>query len=249
MGGDSSGVAGGALSGAAAGSALGPIGAIGGAILGAAGSFFSGRSASKFAERSYKRRYQWQVQDLKKAGLNPMLAVTQGAPNVPQPNFPNIGESAVKSGATAFSARQQAELTRAQILNLAFDTDLKNAQAAAANANAKGVELDNAIKAPVAAQSAQSAEYLLEKQAGDAAAAIHAAQTSGLDVVLKSREVEMGRLTIEQQQALQRVEIAYKTFMAEQARLGISEKAADAKFWDQTDEKGKWLYFLKQMIK
>lgn len=112
-------------------------GAIGGALIGAAGSYFSGKSAADFAERSYKHRYQWQVKDLQKAGLNPMLAVSQGAPNVPQPNFPNLGEGAARGAAAGVSA----SIASAQIANLnsnsaknAAETDL----AAATAANVRG---------------------------------------------------------------------------------------------------------------
>lgn len=217
--------------------------------IAAGGSLLSGSQSARAAERNYKHRYQWQVKDLEKAGLNPMLAVSQGAPNVPQPVFPNAGEAATKAGVGAFSAKQQAKLTEAQITNLAFDANLKNEQAASAQATARGIQLDNEIKAPVAVNAAQSAELKLEGEHAAAAKALHDAQTTGLDVVLKSREVEMGRLTIEQQQALQRVEIAYRTYMAEQARLGISEKRADEAFWDKAEDKGRWLMFLKQMIK
>lgn len=220
-----------------------------GAGISAAGGILANNQSANAAERNYKHRYQWQVRDLQKAGLNPMLAVSQGAPNVPQPTFTNVGEAAVKGGSAGFSAGQMARLQKEQIAAIQADIGLKGAQTAAAAASAQGVQLDNAIKAPIAANAASSAEVLLEKQHAEAASALHAAQVSGLDVVLRGREVEMGRLTIEQQQALQRVEIAYKSFLAEQARQGISAAKADAEFWDSAGQQGKWLQFLKQMVK
>lgn len=91
--------------------------AIGGGLdfLGAIGtSVFNARQAAKqrkWAEKFYKHRYQWQMKDMAKAGLNPILMSTSGAGSVP-------------AGATArgeapsgnFSARGvQAQLAREQV--------------------------------------------------------------------------------------------------------------------------------------
>lgn len=87
----------GAGSGAAAGSALGPWGAVAGGALGLAGSIYGANSASKAAGASWKQQvlmamfqrdwekekmqnaYQWTVEDMEKAGLNPILATRNGA--------------------------------------------------------------------------------------------------------------------------------------------------------------------------
>jgi len=124
------GVIGGAATGAAAGSVAGPIGAIAGGLIGAAGSFFSGKSAQDNAKENYKKRYQWQVQDMKKAGLNPMLAFSQGAPNVPQAAVPDWGDAATK-GAGVGSA---VALNKQQV---AANVNQMNASAAASTAGAR----------------------------------------------------------------------------------------------------------------
>lgn len=87
----------GTASGAAAGSALGPWGAVAGGALGLAGSIYGANSASKAAGASWKQQvlmamfqrdwekekmqnaYQWTVEDMEKAGLNPILATRNGA--------------------------------------------------------------------------------------------------------------------------------------------------------------------------
>ena len=80
---------------------------IGGALIGGGASILGGllgghqqhssaveqqRLANEFSEKAYKHRHQWQVEDLKKAGLNPMLSAIKGAPSAP-------------SGATASGAK------------------------------------------------------------------------------------------------------------------------------------------------
>ena len=64
--------------------------AVVGGAFGLAGSLLqqsSARSqasaAQQFSERAYRNRYQWQMEDMRRAGLNPILAYKQGAPAGP----------------------------------------------------------------------------------------------------------------------------------------------------------------------
>jgi len=127
------------------------VGAVGGGVLGAVGSYFSGKSAEKFAERSYKHRYQWQMKDMRKAGLNPMLAFSQGAPNVPQPSYPDIGEGFNK-GASGASSRS---LQRSQIGNIAADSAAKLASAKASDAMAEKTRVETDLLGSYGSAEAQ----------------------------------------------------------------------------------------------
>ncbi len=79
-------------------------GAIGGAVAGGliGGAFgLAGQALSfKYAKRMYKHRYQWAAQDLEKAGLNRILALTQGAGAAsavgPQAQISGVVEGAAK---------------------------------------------------------------------------------------------------------------------------------------------------------
>jgi len=81
------------------------------------GSAIAGASNASAMKDAYKHRYQWEVADLKKAGLNPALAYGH-QPGTPQVGtMPDLGSSAAQ-GVQAMGQRkvsaQQARLTAAQ---------------------------------------------------------------------------------------------------------------------------------------
>ncbi|WNK12564.1 MAG: DNA pilot protein [Microvirus sp.] len=83
----------------------------------AAGDYFTGQANAKQARENYQHRYQWQVADLKKAGLNPALAYGQNAPIPQTQGIEPLGTSFTRgtsAGAQARSARESAELTEVQ---------------------------------------------------------------------------------------------------------------------------------------
>lgn len=111
------------------------VGAIGGATIGAvasgigakkarAASFKMQRRAHKFSKRRYRRRYQDTVRDMRKAGLNPILAATQGGGSPPSgttaSQMANVGEAVsqgAKAGvATAFEAAHIRNLDKQTML-------------------------------------------------------------------------------------------------------------------------------------
>ena len=99
----------------------------------------------RFQERAYRNRYQFQMEDMKQAGLNPILAYGQGPPGGPQgARYQPLnvegqtGEIIGRGAATAVQAyraseemkrvRAQTNLTNQQSRNVAADTTLKGAQ-------------------------------------------------------------------------------------------------------------------------
>lgn len=104
------------------------VGSLGGSLLSGLlnNSAASSRQedAQAFSAGQYATRYQTTVKDLQAAGLNPMLAYTQGAGSAP-------GSSAASSaGFPDFGAAiNQAKMNSAQIANIHADTANKAAQA------------------------------------------------------------------------------------------------------------------------
>lgn len=84
-----------------------------------------------FQKETLQHQYQWGMEDMKKAGLNPILAYKQGGAGsasgssyTPQ----NVGSAAVSGASTAQSSALATRSQDLQLENIAADTSLKHAQ-------------------------------------------------------------------------------------------------------------------------
>ncbi|ALS03738.1 VP2 [Gokushovirus WZ-2015a] len=125
------------------GSALGSVVNVAGGLLGGAlsnkANSASAAQANAYNVENYQHRYQWTMEDLKKAGLNPILAVTSGgltgnvngAAALSSPDMAGSlshgGDTLNNSSAVAIQKKQ----ANATIDNLKADTQVKTASAAA----------------------------------------------------------------------------------------------------------------------
>jgi len=144
---------------------------LGGAIIGGIGGLFQQSSAKKaareqsaFQERMSGSQYQRGMADMKKAGLNPILAYKQGGAGTPGGSSytpPNIGAAAVAGGTAASNSAIAVKRNTAELLNIAADTGLKadQAQAAKAQANSAMAQARNTdAQTLIAAESLASAK-------------------------------------------------------------------------------------------
>lgn len=102
----------------------------------------------------YQNRYQWQMEDMRKAGLNPILAYKQGAPagGAGASYSPvNVGAAGVAGAASALQMKQA--YSAANQLNAAAGN--QEAQAAAAKEQAKVAKHESIIR-KLAVASAQA---------------------------------------------------------------------------------------------
>lgn len=140
-----------------------------GAILGAASGLLGGvlqNSAAKsaaskqmaFQKETLQNQYQWGMEDMRKAGLNPILAYKQGGAGsasgssyTPQ----NVGSAAVQGASTAQSSALATRANEAQLQNIAADTRLKNSQ----DATQVALQLQHRMQAAqAAAQTAKTTQ-------------------------------------------------------------------------------------------
>lgn len=152
----------GAFLGSAAGAVAGGVAS----IIGGALSNSAARHAATVANQrniyNYQHRYQWAMEDMQKAGLNPILAATQGiggsvnGASALSANY-NLGEgvtagmSASAAGSSAKAANRQAataeKLSDEQIKNLAAQTILASSSAKKYDAETYGISVANKLAA------------------------------------------------------------------------------------------------------
>ena len=166
-------------------SAVGAVGSVAGSLLGANSAKDSANRANKLTMDLAKNGIQYRVQDLRKAGLNPILAVTgsgglgsvssSGIQAAQPADFSGVVNSAV-SVFDALTRRQQQEvakegimsqiaLQRNQIANSAADVKLKEAQAAQAIQSADNMRSQsNLINQQVLTEASRRAN--IEAQTG-----------------------------------------------------------------------------------
>lgn len=150
------------------------IGAIAGAALPIAGDYMQIRGnkemqqdQNQFSERMSSSAYQRAVEDMRKAGLNPMLAYSQGGASTPTASqysgTPNFGADAVAGVSSALASvnqlsqiknteaqnaqiNAQTDQVRAQTLKTAGETAQQVYQNAAIKASTKNTDLDSDLK-------------------------------------------------------------------------------------------------------
>lgn len=147
------------------------LGSAAGAVAGGISSLISGALSNSAARHAatvanqrniynYQHRYQWAMEDMQKAGLNPMLAATQGiggsvngasalSANYDLGQGVTAGMSATAAGSSAKAANRQAaiaeKMSDEQIKNLAAQTILAGASAKKYDAETYGISMANKL--------------------------------------------------------------------------------------------------------
>lgn len=112
------------------------------ALIGGVASAFGQASANQeakesslrqmeFQKETLRHQYQWGMEDMRKAGLNPILAYKQGgAGSASGADYTpgNVGAAAVSGASTATSSALAARAQDSQLENIAADTRLKASQ-------------------------------------------------------------------------------------------------------------------------
>jgi hypothetical protein len=118
------------------------------------------REANQFSAEQYATRYQTTVKDLTQAGLNPMMAYSQGAGTAPSGQQAQGIENTMSTAVEGYQKGVQRQLMRQQVAQSEADVNLKNQQAT-------NVQADTALK-QVQARAAEAQAGLSTAQASKA---------------------------------------------------------------------------------
>lgn len=158
---------------------LGTVASMGGSLLGYQGQkeanetsieeatknrdFNSAEAAKQrdWAERMRSTGYQTAMQDLKAAGLNPMLAYSQGP--AAMPTGANASTSSMPQISNKMQAALSASATAAQIANINAATEKTKADTIVSTATAKQVEAQTHLTSTSATESQQRTVNLIEQ--------------------------------------------------------------------------------------
>lgn len=196
-----------------------------------------GREQMAFQERMSSTAYQRAVEDMKKAGLNPMLAYSQGGASSPVGSMPQInnavaaGVSSAVQGVSAVQSAQQVLQSKAQI-------DLLEANAAKVRSETMAQDMNTA------------------KLAADIQLLKDRASSERENVQLKTQQTDR---TIAETQ-LKAIQLAREkdTFSADVARrkaesqllqLEIPKSQAEAKFYGNVEDLPKYLQMIFQLLR
>lgn len=144
------------------------LGSIAGSVLGSAvqNHYNSANAAQANAwnVENYKHRYQWAVEDMRNAGLNPILAATNGiGGSIAGASAASVGMSDIGSTMNSARSASAAESQAKNAEHLAISQIDKNvAEADSTRQATHGIVLDNGIKA----NNLNLAEQTYEKRLG-----------------------------------------------------------------------------------
>lgn len=191
-------------------------------------------SANAFSAQQFATRYQTTVQDMQAAGLNPMLAYSQGGGSPPTGQQAQMSDSltpAVQAGTSAYLASLSGRKLDAEIKNIQADTEQKEASAMERRGEAwnKPAQGEQSAASAFAARTAggQSEQMSRKINAEVANIPLEGNRIRAATVMLAEQAKLMTQQGKTQQFVRDQLEAAISKLRAETHLINLDVKAAD----------------------
>lgn len=191
------------------------------------------REQMAFQERMSSTEIQRRTQDLLAAGMNPMLAVSQGGASSGPGARAEVQSVTGRAVGTALAIRaQQAQLDQMQAQTRLLEEQRTNVRA---DTNLKGITAINVAGATqhLDAQVQRIAQEVKNLQA---------------TYDLTTEQINERRLTNAQLAKMQPLLLAYQEAVNQGLQLGLTQKQIDEKFARELGEESKWIRFIRDIV-
>lgn len=134
------------------------VGGVVGGLIGANGAKAANDASWAHQKELYQNRYQWQVADMRKAGLNPVLAASGGGLSAPSVSAPPVqNESAPMMEGIGMALNSAISLIQAQAAETTAEANKKNAETE--ERRVRNEEFKTAIDEYLARKRAENMEH------------------------------------------------------------------------------------------
>lgn len=188
------------------------------------------RDQMAFQERMSNSEYQRSANDLRMAGMNPMLSLMKGGGASTPPGASTHVESTTKDAANSANS----------LIPILFNMMLQREQTAKTAAEADKTKAEATMAQNEATYSGENAfnkKRILDREA----------HLIGTRVDIAMRDLDVRNLEVEQLKKLQPLAVEYQRLVNKAQSLDLPEKEALAKFWDKVPE-AKWMQIIKELL-